>query len=432
MSIELVFLFILIILNGLFSMSELAIVSSRRSRLQSMAEEGHKSAQTALDLSNDPNRFLSTVQVGITVVGTIAGVFGGATIAESLRRYVDQIPMLAPYSGAVSMGTVVVIIAYLSLVIGELVPKRLALGYPERIATLVARPLNWISYVSVPVIRLLSISTDAILFLVGSRPQNETTVTEDEIRVLIKEGTAAGIIEKEEHDIVNRVFRFGDQRANYFMTPRVDIVWIDATDPPDTIREKIMESPHSRFPVCDGSIDNVLGIVQVKDLLIQGFVGQSFDVRGLLKVPLYVPETTMGFRLLELFKTTGVHFAVLLDEYGSVQGLVTLNDLLEAILGDMPSVAEDMEPKVVVRADGSWLLDGMVTIAELPEVVAMKDLPQGDYQTLAGFVISQLGRIPKASDSFEWGSYKFEVVDMDGNRVDKVLVSRLVSPDSPA
>jgi putative hemolysin len=429
MLLECLFILALILANGAFALSGLAIVSARKARLQQWANGGNRRARAALELANDPNRALSTVQVGITLVGTLAGVFGGATLAERLAGRLRLVPALAPYGHAIGLGVVVVGIAYGSLILGELVPKRLALSRPEAIAALVAGPLRLLCRVGIPVVQVVSGSAEVVLRVLGVRPAADAPVTEEEIKVLIKEGTQAGVFEEAEHDMVRQVFRLGDRRAHSLMTRRAEIIWLDVADPPEEIRRKITESPHSRFPVCEGSLDNVLGIVQVKDLLIRAYAGRPFDIKGLLIVPLFIYEGATGLKVLELFKTTGTHVAMVLDEYGCIEGLLTLNDILEAIVGDLTTGAEPDPPMVVQRQDGSWLLDGMLAIDQFQEQFAVATLPEGDYQTLAGFVIAHLGHIPRAADGFEWGGFRFEVVDMDANRVDKILLNPLPRPD---
>lgn len=422
--IDVFFIFLLIAANGIFAMSEMAIVVSRKARLRQWADEGNRRARVALEMANDPNRFLSTVQVGITLVGTLAGVFGGATIAERIAVRLEQIPRLAPYGETIGLTVVVAGITYFSLIIGELVPKRLALSNPERIASIVAAPLRLLSVLGVPIVKLLSVSTEIVLRLLGVRPSTEPTVTEEEIRALVKEGAKTGVLEEVEHEIVKRVFRLGDKRASALMTPRTEVIWIDVADSPDEVRRKITESPHSRFPVSDGTLDNVLGVIQVKDLLVRGFSGRPYDFKGLLIVPLLIYEGMTGLKVLEMFKNTGTHIALVLDEYGLVEGLLTLNDILEAIVGGMPSEPEADDQMAVQRSDGSWLLDGMLSIDEFGDIFEPIRLPEGDYRTLAGFVVTQMGRIPTVADSFVWGELKFEVMDMDANRVDRLLVAR--------
>jgi putative hemolysin len=399
--IEIAFILLLIGANGLFSMSELAIVSARRPRLQTLAGKGDRGAAAALELAGDPNRFLSTVQVGITLVSTLAGVFGGATIAENIAGRLESFPSLAPYSETIGLVVVVAGISYLSLVLGELVPKRLAMSNPERIAAAVARPLGWLSRVGVPVVHFLSVSTEVMLRLLRIRPSKEPPITAAEVGALVKEGTAAGVFEEAEHDMVKRVFRLGDTRAAALMTPRSEVVWVDVADPPGEVRRKITESSHSRFPVCEATLDNVLGSVHAKDLLVHGFVGQPFNIKGLLTVPLLIYEGMPGLKVLELFKKSGTHMALVLDEYGSVGGLLTLTDILEAIVGDLPAGDATADQRAVRREDGSWLLDGMLTLGEFRDIFEGIELPEGDYETLAGFVMVQLsGQVTAHPDHF--------------------------------
>lgn len=426
--VEVFFIFLLVAANGVFAMAELAVVSARRSRLMQRADRGDRKARAALRLADDPNRFLATVQVGITLVGTLAGVFGGATIAENLADRLEQIPALAPYGEAIGLAVVVVAIAYVSLVFGELVPKRLAMGNPERIAANVAGPLNGLSVLGVPVVRLLSHSTDFVLWLLRVKPASGPPTTEEEVHVLLREGTQAGVIEPVEHDMVRRVFRLGDRRASGLMTHASEVVWIDVDDSPEEIQRKVTSSSHSRFPVCEGTLDVILGIVQVKDLLVRGAAGRPFDIRGILKVPLFIYEGMPGLKVLEMFKASATQMGIVLNEYGSVEGVLTLNDILEAVVGDLPTEEEAGDQGATRRPDGSWLIDGMLSIEEFKDVLDVDGLPNGDYHTVAGSVLAHLGRIPQVADAFEWGGLRFEVVDMDGNRVDKVLVTPLSAP----
>ena len=428
---EILIIILLVVINGVFAMAEIAVVSARKTRLRQLASQGDKRARAALDLADEPNRFLSTVQVGITLVGIFAGAYGGATLAQYLASYFRTIPFLAPYSSALGLGIVVAGITYLSLVIGELVPKRIALHSPERIASLLAGPMSTMSRLAAPLVYLLSVSTEAMLRLLSIQPSVEVPVTEEEIRVLVEQGTEAGMIEEAERDMVASIFRLGDRRVEALMTPRTEIAWIDINDPPDIVRETIEESDHSRFPVCDDSLDNVLGIVLVKDLLSVRMAGEPLDLGAVMRRPLYVPESMPALKVLELFKQTGMHMALLIDEYGGIDGLVTVVDILEAIVGDIPTPEELVAPPVVQRDDGSWLIDGLLPIDEFKELFNIRNLPDEDnYQTLGGFIVLHIGRIPTPSDHFEWNRLRFEVVDMDGNRVDKVLVA--LAEDSAA
>ncbi|MBF2003471.1 MAG: HlyC/CorC family transporter [Synechococcales cyanobacterium C42_A2020_086] len=426
MTLEILIIVLLILANGAFAMSEMAVVSARRARLQELAEQGDRSALAALELANSPNRFLSTVQIGITLIGILAGAFGGATLANSLDHYLEQIPALSRSSDAIAFGIVVLLITYLSLIIGELVPKRLALRTPEKIAIAMAPLMRWIAIVAGPVVHLLSLSTEAVLRLLGvDSTSNEPLVTEEEIKVLVRQGAEAGMFEAAEQDMVERVFRLGDQRVTALMTPRLEVIWLDLNDPAEVNRRKMSESRHSRFPVCQDTLDNVLGVVHVTDVLSSSLSGQPIDLATLLRQPLFIPESTPALRVLELFKQSGTHIAIVVDEYGVIQGIVTLNDVMEVIIGDVPFADQPAEEDVIRREDGSWLLDGMLPIDEVKELLDVDEFPgedRGSYQTLGGFVITQLGHIPKSSDYFEWQKFRFEVMDMDGNRVDKVLV----------
>jgi putative hemolysin len=424
--LEVLIILLLILANGILSMSEIAIVSARKLRLQQKAGEGDSGAQAALGLANSPNRFLSTVQVGITLIGTLAGAFGGATLADELNLRLQAVPEVAPYSSALSIAFVVLAITYLTLILGELVPKRVALSDPERIAYLTARPMNSLSMVMAPVVFILSASTEIVIRALGIKPYVEPPVTEEEIRVLIDQGTHAGVFEEEEQDIVERVFRLGDRRVDALMTPRADVVWLDVSDSAEEVRSKIKDNAYSLFPVCKGSLDNVLGVVQAKDLLACNLKDKGLDLKSSLLPPLFVPESMRALKVLERFKQTGVHLAIIVDEYGGVQGLVTLTDLLEAIVGDIPHIDELGEPEKVQREDGSWLMDGMLPIDEFKDTFGLDRMPEeenGLYQTIGGFVMMCLERIPTVGDRFEWGGLKIEVVDMDDNRVDKLLVT---------
>ncbi|MEH2402708.1 MAG: hemolysin family protein [Nostoc sp.] len=422
---EILIILVLIIANGVFSMSEMAIVSARKVRLQQLANQGDPKAKAALKLAESPNHFLSTVQVGISLIGILTGAFGGATIANHVAVYIKRVPLLAPYSDPLSFGIVVLIITYFSLIVGELVPKRLALNNPERIASIVAIPMQALAAIASPVVYLLSASTDLILRVLGITASSEPQVTEEEIKILIEQGTEAGTFEEAEQDMVERVFRLGDRPVSYLMTPRPDIVWLDLEDTAEENRQKMVDSAYSRYPVCQGGLDNVLGVIPVTDLLARSFREEPLDLTVGLRQPVFVPESTRGLKVLELFKQTITHMALVVDEYGVIQGLVTLNDIMSEIVGDVPSTDGQDQPQAVQREDGSWLLDGMLPVEDFLELFGMEEWQseeRGSYQTLGGFVITNLGRIPAAADYFEWQSMRIEVMDMDGNRVDKVLV----------
>ena len=425
-TIDFLLILLIVVANGIFVMSELAIVSARKVRLQQLANQGDIKARIALELANAPNQFLASVQIGITLLAILSGAFAESTIARRLIPLLNLVPWLAPYSDALSSVIAILIITYLTLIIGELVPKRLALNYPERIASIVAIPMRMLANIASPVVYLLSASTDLVVRMMGIKPSTEPQVTEEEIRVLIEQGTEAGTFEEAEQDMVERVFRLGDRPVNALMTPRPDIVWLDLEDTAEENRKKMLDSCPSRFPVCQGGLDNVLGIMHVTDLLARSLSGQQLDLTVSLRQPVFVPESTRGLKILEVFKQTGIHLALVVDEYGVIQGLVTLNDIMVEIVGDVPSAGELEEPQAVQREDGSWLLDGMLAVDEFFEIFEIDEIPtdhRGSYQTLGGFVITHLGRIPSATDYFEWETLRFEVMDMDGNRVDKVLVT---------
>lgn len=427
LTFEILVIFLLILLNGIFAMSEMAVVSARKVRLQQLGNQGNLNARKALALADSPNQFLSTVQIGITLISTLAGVFGGATLAEKLVVPLEQIPipLVEANSKTIALFIVVLSITYLSLVFGELVPKRLALNNPEQIAAGVASLMRFLAKFAAPAVHLLSYSTEMVLRVLNVEQPREPEITEEEIKILIEQGTEAGTFEAAEQEMLNRVLRLGDRRCSALMTPRPEIVWVDLDHSAEVNRRIISDSTHTRFPVCEGDLDNVLGIIQVNDLLARCLTGQPFDLTATLKRPLYVPESTPGLRVLELFKQSGTHIALVVDEYGVIQGLVTLNDILEEIVGDIPSIDEMDEPQAVQREDGSWLVDGMLSIEEFFDLFNITELPgeqRANYHTLAGFTIAHLGRIPKAADHFEWRGIRFEVMDMDGNRVDKVLV----------
>lgn len=431
--IEVIVTLLLILLNGVFAMSETAFVSARKVRLQQRADRGDANAQAALELVNAPNRFLSTVQIGITLIGILAGAFGGATIAQSLSVSLRQISWLAPYAETVSFAIVVTAITYLSLVIGELVPKRIALNAPEQIATSVVRPMRLLSLLASPLIAFLSFSTEAVLRLLRVRPSSEPPVTEEEITHLIGQGRLAGIFEETEQDLVERVFRMGDRRVNALMTPRIEINWIDIDDPVDQIHQIISQSTRTRFPVSQGTLDNVLGIVHVKDLYIQLASGQPMNLRAIMQPALFVPESTRSFSLIERFKQSGRSIALVVQEYGEIEGVITLTDLLEALVGDLPTAGEPIEREAMQREDGSWLLEGAISLEELQDILdieSLLDQSSRSYETLGGLVMHELGRIPIVTDSFELAGWRFEVVDMDGRRVDKVLATPLRSTHS--
>jgi len=424
--LEILFIAGLIMVNGLFAMSETAVISARKARLQQWANQGNPKARAALELANAPGRFLATIQMGITLVGILAGVFSGATLVNTLAVNLGQVTWFKPYSQAMSLGLVVLGITYLSVVMGELVPKRLALNNPERIATGVAPLMHRLSIIASPAVQLLTISTEGVMNLLRIRPVGEPPITEEEIRILINQGTRAGVFEEAEQDMVENIFRLNDQRVSGLMTPRSEIVWLDLEDSNETIDQKIIAGGYSRFPVCQNSLDNVLGVVRAKDLLASSLANHPINLKAALHPALFVPESIPVSKVVELFKVAQTHLALIIDEYGGIQGLVTFNDILEAIVGDISSNNRPAEPQVVQREDGSWLLDGMLPIDEFKEILAIGHLPDEErdrYQTVAGFIMSQMDRVPAAGDRFECLGLRFEIMDMDGHRIDKVLVT---------
>jgi putative hemolysin len=422
---EIFLIFVLLVLNGIFAMSEIAVVSARRVRLQKRAEEGNLGAKMALELAESPDRFLSTVQIGITLIGIVAGAFGGASLSVRLTPFFQSVEFLAPYAEEISFGIVILLITYFSLVIGELVPKNIALMSPETIAGWVSRPMNFLSKATAPFVWLLSISTTAIIKLFRLGGGSESTVTEEEIKAIIAQGTTEGVIDETEQELMESVIRLDDQRITALMTQRSYIGWIDLRDSQDEIRKEILQSGFSRLLVCDGDLDNVKGFIKAKDLLNNLLSGEPLDLQSSLKQPIFVPETKTALEVLENFQESLTHFAVVVDEFGLTQGVVTTNDILEAIVGDLPHQGVRNQ-SAVQRDDGSWLLDARLSTAEFGEILGLKSLPkdeQGMYETLAGFMIKRFGNLPAIGDKFEWDNYVFEVVDMDGKRVDEVLVS---------
>ncbi len=423
---EIILILILIVANGIFSCSEIAVISARKVRLEQAANRGNRNARVALKLANAPNNFLSTVQIGITLIGILSGAVAGATIAERLELVLEGNTILKPYSEGISVVIVVGLITYLSLVIGELVPKRIALNNPEQIACLVAKPMRFLSRLAAPVVHLLSISTDLLLKLLGIQDSEEPFVTEEEIKVLIRQGAESGMFEESEQEMVERVFRLGDRSVKSVMTPRTKIVWLDLESPLTEIIQRVNESNYSRFPVGRGSIDQCVGIVRGSRLLATQLFNQNAELESLMQSPLYVAESTRALNVLEQFKQTGIHIALVTDEYGGIEGLVTLTDLMEAIVGDLPLVEIQEEPMAIQREDGSWLLDGLLAIDEFRDIFSDESLSEMQshvYQTLGGFVMHSLMHIPQSGEHFEWGGLRFEVMDMDGTRVDKVLVT---------
>jgi len=426
---EIIVILVLIAINGYFSLSEFAIISARRSRLQQRAEEGDVRAGEAILLADEPTPFLSTIQVGITLVGIFTGAYGGATLAAALTPLIAEIPLLAPYSGLISITLVVLLITYLTLVFGELVPKRIALSNAESIAARVARPMSILSTIASPVVFLLSRSTELFLRLIGIRESEPPPVTEDEIKIMLEEGTEHGVFDKAEVSMVEGIFELGDRNVASLMTPRPDITGIDLEDSPETNYRIMADAGHSFFPGFRGELDNIAGLIAVKDIWSALALGSKPDLESILRKPYFVPENTSIMKLLETFRESGLPMALVTDEYGNIRGLVTLHDILESIVGGVRHLYRPEPPSIVKREDGSWLIDGDVVLEDLEEIIPVEALPgKGSYQTLAGFIMYALQRIPSTGDHTEAEQFRFEVVDMDGNRVDKVLVSKVEEP----
>lgn len=420
---------ILLLLNGVLAMAETALLSARKARLQNAINKGSKRAETALRLTENPNQFLSVIQIGITSIDLLTGALSGATLGVWIDSQLSRYPALEPYSAIIGLVIGILPVTYLSLVLGELVPKRLALRNPEGVSSTVAGPMLLFSKIFSPIVRFLSFSTEFVLRVLGVKASDEPPVTEEEIQLLIDQGTQAGVFEAAEHDMVEGVFSLGDQRVYSLMTPRTDIVWLDIEDSVEEIRSKIAESEFSRFPVRQGTLDVILGIVKARDLLVPSLAGDQIKLKDLLRPAFYIPETMFAARALEIFKEKGTEMLLIIDEFGGLQGLLTITDVLEEIVGQI----EMEEPQATQRQDGSWLLDGMLEVDEFKEIFNLQILPHEDeYETLSGFVMVSLGRVPQATDHFEWQGLRFEVIDMDGHRVDKVLVTTLPQRSVPA
>lgn len=428
MAAELTLVVLLILLNGFLAMSELAVVSSRLAKLRALESAGVRGAATAIRLAEDPSKFLSTVQIGITLVGVLAGAFSGATLAERFGGYLAEQGMAETWADAVSLVTVVTIVTYLSLIIGELVPKQIALGNPERVAAFVAKPLLIIGRVFAPAVMLLGASSRLVLRLIGREGRSKDVVTEEEIKMLVAEAESAGVLEPAEKQMISGVLRFGDRPVSALMTPRHEVDWVDLEDKQSDIRQKLAASRHSRLPVGKGSVDEVIGIVQAKDLLNAYLSGQPVDIRGHVKDAPIVHESADALEMLEVLKRAPVHMALVVDEYGVFQGVVTSGDILEAIAGAFREAGEESD-QAVKREDGSWLLDGAMMRDELADLLLLTLPSDATFHTLAGFILHHLKRMPKVGDSVTVTGWRFEVVDMDGRRIDRVLAQRAGESD---
>lgn len=429
---DIVLLLLLILLNGVLSMAEIAVISSRRARLQKLADDNTHGAKSALALNNEPSNFLSTIQVGITTVGILSGAIGEAALADPLTAWLGGFALVEPYSRGIAFTIVVAGLTYFSVVAGELVPKQLGLLAPEKIASFIAPPMNVLARVALPLVWLLSASSRILLRLVGAVRKPGPPVTDDEIKVLMAQGAEAGVFHVSERAIVSNVLRLDEQRATAIMTPRNDIYALDLDEPEAVIRNSIAESPFTRVVVCRDGLDNILGILRITDLLKDVLTDKPFEIEKLLRKPLYVPESVSTTHLLENFRKARKQCALIVDEYGELQGMVTLTDVMIAIVGDVPSSTIDAEQEIVMRKDHSWLIDGSVSVERMKSVLEINETFPGEeeksFNTLGGFAMYMLGHIPLIADTFETAGYRFEVIDMDKNRVDKVLVKRVAQP----
>lgn len=424
---EIIIILILIILTGYLSMAELAVVSVRKAKMQKYLEEGNENAQIVINLLEDPNEFLSTVQIGISLIGVLTGAFGGVTLAEPLSKLISFIP----YNEPISVIIVVVVTTYLTLVVGEIVPKVIALNNPEKVSLKVAKSMVILSKISKPISFILAKSSRFLLWILRIENRNDDIVTEEEIELMIKEGIEDGTIEQEEENIIKRVFKLDDQKVESIMTPRNEIIWIDLDDTKEINKVKIMESKRSIFPVAHGELDDFMGVVQAKDILSLMFSDINFDITEIIKESLVVSENLETLELLKEFKENQeyVHMALVVDEFGSVEGLITLNDLLKGIVGDIPGIDEDDEPKATVRDDGTWLIDGRFGIDNFKELFdideSFPDEEEDGFTTIAGFILSISGTLPAINDKYQWKRFCFEIVDLDGHQIDKILVTDL-------
>ena len=423
--IEIIIILVLIILTGYLSMAELAVVSIRKAKMQKYLEDGDERAQIVFDLLEDPNECLSTVQIGISLIGVLTGAFGGVTLAEPLSKLISFVP----YSQPVSVAIVVIVTTYLTLVVGEIVPKVIALNEPEKVSLKVAKSMVILSKISKPVSFVLAKSSSFLLWLMRIENRTDDTVTEEEIELMIKEGREDGTIEQEEEDIIKRVFKLDDQKVESIMTPRNEIIWIDLEDPREVNKVKITESKRSIFPIASGELDDFIGVVQAKDILSVMFTDEEFDIHKIVKEPLVVSENLETLELLKEFKENQgyVHMSLVVDEFGSVEGLITLNDLLEGIVGDIPGIDEDDDPIATQRDDGTWLIDGRFGIDRFKELFDLDepfpDEEEDGFTTLAGFILSISGTVPDVNDKYQWERFCFEIVDLDGHLIDKILVT---------
>jgi len=421
---EILIILFLILLNGVFSMSEIALISARKNRLETAAKKGNKNAKIALNLSNSPNEFLSTVQIGITLIGILTGIYSGDKITTDVKAFVGQFQALHQYADSIAVGIVVVSLTFFSLILGELLPKRIGLNYPEAIAKAVAVPMKIVSTITMPFIWLLTSSTDFLLKILQIKPTADGKVTEEEIKAIIKEGTEVGEVQEIEQDIVERVFHIGDRKVNSLMTHRSSMVYLSTEDTLQEIKTKVLDELHSVYPVCEENLDEVIGVVYLKDLFAN-FEKGTFELKSIAKEPIYFIEHTSAYKALENFKKSKVHYAFVTDEYGVFQGIITLNDILEALVGDASDFDDD-EYKLISNDDGSWLVDGQYSLHDFLTYFDMDDLTT-DYEvtTVSGFIITELGAIPKQGDTLIWNKLKFEAHKMDGVKIEKVVITTL-------
>ncbi|WP_262318889.1 hemolysin family protein [Flavobacterium odoriferum] len=420
---EILIILFLILLNGIFSMSEIALISARKNRLETAAKKGNKNAKAALDLANSPNEFLSTVQIGITLIGILTGIYSGDKITTDVQNFVATFEALSPYANSIAVGIVVVTLTFFSLVLGELLPKRIGLNYPESIAKAVALPMKIVSTVTMPFIWLLTTSTDFLLKMLQIKPTADGKVTEEEIKAIIKEGTEVGEVQEIEQDIVERVFHIGDRKVNSLMTHRSDIVYLSLEDTKEEIKAKVIDELHSVYPVCEDNLDNVIGLVLLKDLFVS-FESGTFDLKSITRDAVYLIEQTSAYKALENFKTSKMHYAFVVDEHAIFQGVITLNDILEALVGDASDFDED-EYKLVANEDGTWLVDGQYSLHDFLTFFDLDELIN-DYEvtTVSGFFITELGNIPNQGDKIIWNKLDLEALTMDGAKIDKVLIKQ--------
>ena len=429
MGTEIIIILILILLNGILAMAEIALVSARRSRLDMDAQKGDAGAKLALDNANAPSRILSAIQIGITLIGILTGIFSGATIASGMESLFSTLGLLPGLSHSLGIIAVVIIVTFFSLVLGELVPKQIGLKTPEKIAKFMVRPLLALALITHPFTWLLSKTSDLLIRALNIKPSSDSNVTEEEIKAMIQEGTEDGEVQEIEQDIMERVFHLGDQKIGSLMTHHSDLVWMDIADPPNVMLQKMKEQIHSVYPVCEGDLDKVLGVVFIKDLFLEDLSGGNFNIRDRMRPAQFILETLTAYETLELFKQNKIHYGLVIDEYGSTVGMVTLNDILEAIVGDFNEPSPD-EPRIILRDDGSWLADGQLPFYEFAYEFEIQGVDKNKikFNTLAGLAMSILRHVPKPGEKFTWREFEFEIVDLDGNRIDKLILKKKAAP----